>query len=180
MIAIFILLLLLSACSSKKEESVHPEEYKESLWFNPPPRHYPFQYDIQLRGLNNSELWSAYNSARASAQKAAEDNRRRTAIDSLLMAGEAALLLNRPDIASWQFNNAAHHVIRIIDEELKEGEGDVVEKRALYPYGNIINWGLIWLLLAEDANEESFDSQRAGAISRNRASLLELRKKIEK
>jgi hypothetical protein len=58
-------------------------------------------------GQSETELWSCYRKARARAQEYEDRHEFTRSIEELLQAANCALKLERPDIAAWQYNNAA-------------------------------------------------------------------------
>jgi hypothetical protein len=59
-----------------------------------------------------SELWQTYKAAKAKVNESLESGDLDTVILNLKIAGECALQLGRPEIASWQFNNIGHYSIQ--------------------------------------------------------------------
>ncbi|MBN1301878.1 MAG: hypothetical protein JW995_11745 [Melioribacteraceae bacterium] len=58
-----------------------------------------------------TELWETYKKAKSEVSVALENNEIKKVISNLIVAGECAMELGRPGIASWQYNNIGHYSI---------------------------------------------------------------------
>ena len=65
----------------------------------------------EYSGLSIGELWSSYKRLRSEAEEHKRAGEFDKSIEKLLAAARCAILLNRPGIASWQYNNAGKHAI---------------------------------------------------------------------
>lgn len=65
----------------------------------------------EYTGLSIGELWSRYKQLRREAEEHKKAGEFDESIEKLLAAARCAILLNRPGIASWQYNNAGKHAI---------------------------------------------------------------------
>lgn len=61
--------------------------------------------------LSKKELWAHYKAARQEADALKEQGKFLESVDKLLFSVQCAEKLDRPDIVSWQYNNAAKHCI---------------------------------------------------------------------
>ncbi|MBN1603560.1 MAG: hypothetical protein JW915_18260 [Chitinispirillaceae bacterium] len=69
------------------------------------------KYETELANVSTAELWKIYKESKIEADKAKEQGNYRQSIDLMLKGAEAAIKLERPGIAAWQYNNAAKHAI---------------------------------------------------------------------
>ncbi len=65
----------------------------------------------KLKDLSTGELWKVYKECKAKANDLKDNGKFKKSIDEILVGAEAAILLKREDIASWQYNNAGKHSI---------------------------------------------------------------------
>ncbi len=65
----------------------------------------------EYSSLSIGELWSRYKRLRKEAEEHKKAGEFDKSIEKLLAAARCAILLNRPGIASWQYNNAGKHAI---------------------------------------------------------------------
>lgn len=74
---------------------------------------YQYQFYKNINNKNKAELWKMYKAARSTAKTMENNGNLSGAISQLLLAGETAIVLDRRDIASWQFNNAGKIAINL-------------------------------------------------------------------
>ena len=131
-----------------------------------------------------SGLWRLYKSSKAKVNDALETNDLDTIITYLKIAGECAVELGRPDIASWQFNNIGHYSIlefqRLTGYEKRMRElatmNSRVDRTEFINDTKIIFSANIQLLLEADKylvqaqiiDDELESSRRTETIERNR------------
>lgn len=65
----------------------------------------------KLKDLSTADLWKVYKECRTKANDLKDNGKYKESIGELLTGAEAAVLLKREDIASWQYNNAGKHAI---------------------------------------------------------------------
>jgi len=72
------------------------------------PKIKPTEFSYQM---TKAELWDAYNSARVEVNSFKENWDFKGLVNALTRTAEIAQKLERPDIASWQFNNIGYYSI---------------------------------------------------------------------
>ncbi len=141
--------------------------------------------DTKFDNLSTGELWAAYKKGRADAASQKKAGNLDKSIVSLLTAAKAAEKLDRPDLASWQYNNAGKQAIDAFRNEtdytkrmgkintMKSGTEKIVylkeTRAALSGKMAILKDADKYLNKAEALNKKKRDKSRTRAIASNQA-----------
>lgn len=145
--------------------------------------------------VRTENLWNIYRKCKTGAEKAKEHGDYKKSIELTLQGADAAIKLKRPDIAAWQYNNAAKHAIDYYIAETKFQERmrkaaeikDSEKKSALKKETkSIMNSNLsileeaeTYLSSAKKYDEVKSDPKRVSAIKSNMNFIKEMRSIIE-
>jgi hypothetical protein len=145
-----------------------------------------------LTNLSISDLWAEYKKARQNAYRLSEIGELSGVVEDLLVAGECAELLKRPDIASWQYNNAGKYTINIFrktteyDTRMNQinrmRAGDAKKqyvsesKKVMNDHLNIINQGMTHLEKAKRLDAIQNDKKRLEKIESNMQFISEVKR----
>ncbi len=151
---------------------------------------YKLRFTSELADLGEGELWKVYKECRTRADKAKNRERYQESINLLLKGAEAAIKLEKPGIASWQFNNAAKHAIEYYQAEseykkrmrkltkIKHGDEKIAYKKdtktIMKDYFKILKEAEGYLNAATKYNEMDNDSERVSAIESNMGFVKEI------
>jgi hypothetical protein len=153
------------------------------------------QHETELAELSVGELWKVYKQCRTDAEKEKEQGNFKESIALMLKGAEAAIKLEKPGIAAWQFNNAAKHAIDYFKSETGYSErmakltgmkhGD--EKNAFRDESklimkdkfNILENAEKYLNSAKKYNEMENDPERVSAIESNMRFIKDIASFIE-
>lgn len=160
------------------------------------PKRYKYSHDELLNAQSVGDRWKTYNSSRAQSKTDIANRDYESAIKNLLLAGEATMKLERPDIAAWQFNNAGKCAIDLFSKRVKYQSR--VAKINSMPHGDekvaymkecqgayeeeldLLIYGTLYLDLAQDLNEDDYNKGRFSAISNNKQFIKEVMSFTEK
>lgn len=145
--------------------------------------------------VSTGELWKIYKDCRTEAEKAKEQGDYKMSIDLMLNGAEAAIKLERPDLAAWQYNNAAKHAIDYYKAETKylermkraaeikdNGEKSAYKKETksiMSSKFSILDDAEEYLSSATKYDQMKSDPKRVSAIESNMTFIAEMRSIIE-
>jgi hypothetical protein len=147
------------------------------------PELYEYYFDDTVLSLSEEDAWSMYRKVRAEAIAAEESGDVPAAVINRLRAAEVQVHLQRPGIASWQFNNAGNLMMTLITQinqgdtastdtfgsahrDIQSIAQDIgTETRHLY------QWALLFFTTAYDFNFDNPDAERERVIKGNIASV---------
>lgn len=196
--------MIVSACTTKKDNtkpnetnnignSIQVQKNKTSRDTKIPAKGKKRMFslsDIDVDKLTNKELWDNYKSSRVEAEKFKDDGNFEQSITKLLLGAKCAKKLERPDIVSWQMNNAAKHCIDMY-KDLTDYD-NAMKKLMRMKYGdekNIfrakiqatckenklpLDMGLSYLKDASKYNRRKPDRNRASVIASNKQFINEM------
>ncbi|MGM0461178.1 MAG: hypothetical protein ACQEQ4_02020 [Fibrobacterota bacterium] len=181
----FICLLLslwAIACSSSPSEEHDRAEITDSLFFvydTEVPELYEYYFDDTVLALSEEDAWNMYRKLRAEAIAAEESGDVPAALFNRLRAAEVQVHLQRPGIASWQFNNAGNLMMTLIskiqqcDTASTDTAGSThrdIQSIARYigtETHHLYQWAFLFFTTAYDFNADNPDAQRERIIKGN-------------
>ncbi len=145
--------------------------------------------------VSTGELWKIYKESRTEADKAKELGDYKKSIDLMLKGADAAIKLERPDLAAWQYNNAAKHAIDYYRAETNylermkkaaeikdNGEKSTFKKETksiMSSKFSILEDAEAYLSSAKKYDEVKSDPKRVAVIESNMKFIKEMRSIIE-
>lgn len=153
------------------------------------------KYKTELANVSTAELWKIYKESKIEADKAKEQGNYEQSINLMLKGAEAAIKLERPGIAAWQYNNAAKHAIDFYKAEtgyqermqkvaqIKQVDEQIAFKRETKSIMSnkftILKDAEKYLSAATKYNEMESDPKRASVIKSNMDFITEMVSIIE-
>ncbi|MCK5808920.1 hypothetical protein KAH37_08055 [bacterium] len=123
---LFTILSLLISCSEKgavsqKKESVSPQ--KKAVTTESVEKKKSPQKEVKTTPQKKGEIpvsvqWKRYQNTRQKAQEAASEKRFKESAELYALAAKYTLELNRPGVASWQYNSAGKELINAFKERV--------------------------------------------------------------
>ncbi len=149
----------------------------------------------KLSNLSKSELWAKYKQARKKAYEYNEKGMLKKAAKELLLSAECAELIDRQDIAAWQYNNVGKQEIDIFKSKTeydkrmnrigsmeygdKKTEYIAKCKKVMSDNINILDRSLGYLEKAKDLDAIKTDNKRLKMIESNIRFIIQLKRFLE-